>query len=334
MDKSKIFGFITIMVLAFLIFNGVSHAEEAEHVLRAGLIDPASHIDTVATERVADLVAERTDGAVEIQVYPASQLGFAPDMMEGMRAGTIEMFVGAVTWLGAFETDYWLPGVLYVFDDQETSREIHRGPYFQELAETMREDHGIRVLTQDWDRKARHFAATESFTSPEEIQGMPIRVPEQESWIKVFELAGTEPSPIALAETFTGLQQGIIQATEQALNWLYFNNYHEVAENIVLTHHNYEQTGVFISEVVYQDLPQEYQEIIEETAKEVTEWRNTMADQEIEYAREQMEAEGANFIEVDVDEWQDYFRDRLWPELQEEIGYSEDLVEHIMEHWE
>ena len=235
--------------------------------------------------------------------------------------------------MGAFERDYWLPGVLYMFDDQETCREVHRGPYFQELATELKEEHGIRVLTQDWDRGARNFISTKPIRKPEDIQDMKIRVPEQKSWLKVFELAGANPTPIALAETYTGLQQGVITATEQALNWLYFNKYHTVAKNVSLTKHNYEETGVFISESVYQNLKPEYQKVLTETAKEITSWHNQKVKEDIANAREEMEEAGVNFIEVDREEWKEYFRSNL-PELVDEIGYSQDLVDHVKSTWE
>lgn len=326
---------LSLVFLVGLSFMSVN-VQAQDVVLRAGLILPPNHVATQATERMAELVLERTDGEVEIQVYPASQLGTAPDMLQGMMAGSVDMFVGAVTWLGGFERDYWLPGVLYLFDSQDMCREIHRGPYFDALAETMKEDHGIMVLTQDWDRGARHFFSTDDYgpiLTPEDLQGFDLRVPEQDSWIKVFELAGADPTPVALAEAFTGLQQGVISGMEGGLDWTYQNNYYEVAPNISLSAHNYEQGGVFLSEIAANNLTADQLNIIEEASKEVGEWQNEKLAEEIDYAVEQMKAEGVKFHEPDRDALMAHFRDRLWPELQEEIGYSEDLVDHIMEQW-
>ena len=307
--------------------------EVEEMTIRAGLIDPPDHIDVKATERMADLVYERTDGQIEIETYPAAELGAAMDMLEGMTVGTIDMFVGAVTWLGAFETDFWLPGTLYVFNDQAHSREVHHGEYFQSLAERMVDEYGIRVLTMDWDRGPRNIISTTPVETPEDLEGLSIRVPEQDSWIANFDLAGADPTPIALAETFTGLQQGVIDATEQASNWLLFNRYHTVADNLSLTHHNFEQSGVFISEDVYAQLTPEFQEIVREAAQEVSDWHNEMVLEEIEAAEEEMEMVGINLIEVDRDVWRDHFRD-IFPTLADRVGYDQALVDEVMEAWE
>lgn len=313
--------------------EGGSDGEPEEVTLKVGLIDPPGHIDVQATERMADLIDEKTDGGLTLEIYPASELGFAPDLLEGLTVGTVEMFVGATTWLGSFEIDYWISGVLYMFNDQEHAREIHAGEAFEGLRETVREEHGIRVLTQNWDRGPRNFIATEPIETPEDLEGLKIRVPEQRSWINNFELAGANPTPIALSETFTGLQQGVVSATEQASNWLYFNNYHQVAENLTLSNHNYEETGVMIAEDVYQDLPESYQDALVESANEVTEWHNEQVLQEIEEAEEEMADEGVNIIEVDQEAWKDHFRETI-PELAEIVGYSDSLLNSIMETWD
>ena len=142
MKKALIFLCLVVM----LAFSG--HARAADHVIKVGLIDPPGHIDTKATEKFAELVAQKTDGHVKIEVYPASQLGFAMDMLQGMKLGTIEMFVGATTWLGAFDQDFWISGCLYVFNDQEHARQVHEGDYFKKMSENLAKNHGIRILRQ------------------------------------------------------------------------------------------------------------------------------------------------------------------------------------------
>ena len=116
MKAKRLTAFLLTLALA-LLFTGGSACFGKQIVIRAGLIDPPGHIDTRTAERYAKLVSERTDGAVKIEVYPSSQLGFAMDMLQGLKLGTVQMFVGATTWLGAFEKDFWISGCLYVFND-------------------------------------------------------------------------------------------------------------------------------------------------------------------------------------------------------------------------
>jgi len=326
------------MLFAFaalaLCLTAGAHAALAEEpiVIKAGLIDPPGHIDVVAAEKYAELVAKKTDGRVKIEVYPASQLGFAMDMLQGMQLGTIEMFIGATTWLGAFDPDFWISGCLYVFNDQEHARKVHEGPYFKKMADKLREKNGIRILTQNWDRGPRNMISTKAIKTPEDLKGLKVRVPEQKSWISNFKLAGANPTPIALSETFTGLQQGIVDCAEQASNWLYFNKYHTIAKNLSRTNHNYEETGVMISEAVYQKLSEKDRQALVDAALEVAGWHNEQLTKDIEDAEKAMAADGVTIIDVDTQAWKEHFR-KNFKVLVEEVGYTPELADYIVSEW-
>jgi TRAP-type transport system periplasmic protein len=321
--------------LAFAIAMGVGLMSPAlaETVLKVGLIDPPAHIDVVASQRVADRVAELTNGEVKMEIYPAAQLGFANDMLSGLKLGTVEMFVGATTWLGAFETDFWISGTLYVFNDQEQARAMHESTTFQAMGDRLVENHGIRVLAQNWDRGPRNFISTRPVATIEDLKGLKIRVPPQESWIENFRLAGAAATPMPLSETFTGLQQGIVESTEQASNWLYGNKYHTIANNLSRTNHNYEETGVMISEAVYQSLTEEQRTAIVQAINEVSGWHNEQVAVQIAEAEDKMAAEGINIIDVDVQAWKNHFRANV-DTIAEIVGYSPELVNELKSQWD
>ena len=88
-----------------------------------------------------------------------------------------------------------------------------------------------------------------------------------------------------------------------------------------------------IAEDVYQDLPASYQDALVESANEVTEWHNEQVLQEIEEAEAAMAEEGVNIIEVDQEAWKDHFREII-PELADVVGYSDSLLNSIMETWD
>ncbi|PZX11301.1 tripartite ATP-independent transporter DctP family solute receptor [Palleronia aestuarii] len=322
----------TFYVAAGVAALGLS-AAEAQTVLKVGLIDPPAHIDVKASEMLAEKVAEATDGAVTMEIYPAAQLGFANDMLSGMRLGTVEMFVGATTWLGAFDKDWWISGTPYVFNNQDQARTVHESELFQGLADKLAEEQGIRVLVQNWDRGPRNFIATEPVETIDDLSGLKIRVPPQDSWIQNFELAGAAPVPMPLSETFTGLQQGIVTATEQASNWLYANKYHTIAENLTRTGHNYEETGVMIAEPVWQSLTTEQQDAIMSAAEEISSWHNEQLVTEIEGAEQAMADEGVNVLDVDVEKWKSQFRENF-DQVATSVGYSSDLVEDLKSQWD
>lgn len=323
-------GTIALAAAGSLAFASASLAET---VLKVGLIDPPAHIDVVASERMAERVAELTDGEVKMEIYPAAQLGFANDMLSGLKLGTVEMFVGATTWLGTFETDFWISGTLYVFNDQEQARAMHESEVSQTMADDLVANHGIRVLAQNWDRGPRNFIATREVATIEDLEGLKIRVPPQESWIENFKLAGAAATPMPLSETFTGLQQGIVEATEQASNWLYGNKYHTIANYLTRTNHNYEETGVMISDRVFQSLTEDQRAAIVQAINEIAPWHNEQVAAQIDEAEEKMAAEGVTIVDVDIPTWKEHFRSNF-DTIVETVGYSPELVEALKSQWQ
>lgn len=326
-------GTLTRLGLGLAAALTLSAPSWAETVLKVGLIDPPAHIDVRATERMAERVAELTNGELKLEVYPAAQLGFANDMLSGLKLGTVEMFVGATTWLGTFDTDFWISGTPYVFNDQEQARAVHEGEAFTKMAERLAEEQGIRVLAQNWDRGPRNFIATTPVRTIEDLKGLKIRMPPQESWIENFKLAGAAPTPMPLSETFTGLQQGIVEATEQASNWLYANKYHTIATNLTRTNHNYEETGVMISEAVFQSLTEDQRAALATAAAEVAPWHNEQVAVEIADAEKAMADEGVTIEDVDIGKWKEQFRANF-DQIVEIVGYTPELAADLKSQWQ
>lgn len=306
------------------------NAKKPKHIVKIGLVDPEGHPHIAACKRFAEIVHKKTNNEVKVEIYPSSQLGDAGDMIQGLNQGTIEAFFGAVTFLGNHIKDFWLPGTLYLFKDQDHCRKIHNGPEFKELSEKIQKEAGVRVFTMGYDRGPRHLISKKPLQTLEGLKGLRIRVPAQKSWVKNFELAGAAPQAIAVSETFTGLQQGIVQATEQASNWLYFNQYHSIAKNITKSYHNYEQGGLFFSELIYKSYPDDVKKVLFETAKEVETYHNELMEKDIVTSEEAMKEAGVAFHDIELEKWQDYFHDII-PTLSKEIGYSKSLVDSILE---
>ncbi len=309
--------------------GGNAKGKSPKYVVKLALIDPEGHPHVTTSQEYAKLVSEKTNGAVEVQVYSSAQLGQAGDLLKGMQQGTIEAFFGAVTWLGSYMPDFYLPGTLYLFKDQKHCREVHLSDAYNKLSEEVASKHGIRVASMAYDRGPRHLMCTKPVKSLEDFQGLKVRVPPQNSWVMNFELAGAAPHPMPLSETFTGLQQGMIDATEQASNWLYFNKYYTIANNLTLSYHNYEQGGLFFSERIFSAYPQDIQKILLETAEEVAQGHNDAMEKDIVDSEAKMKEENVVFHQVNVKEWDAHFKE-LIPQLSKELGYSESLVNSIL----
>ena len=123
-----------------------------------------------------------------------------------------------------------------------------------------------------------------------------------------------------------------MESTEQASNWLYFNKYNTIAKNLTISNHNYEETGVMISEAFFQTLTKQQRTILKETAVEVAKWHKDLLSEDIAKAEAEMEKQGVNIIKVDQTAWKNHFR-KNYDTLVKEIGYSKNLIDYIKSQW-
>ncbi|MFV0439489.1 MAG: TRAP transporter substrate-binding protein [Desulfopila sp.] len=328
MNKMKWIS-VHLSFLLAVVLLGVSGAQAAKYVIRLGHIDPVNHPHNKACLRFAELVKERTSGEVEVQVYPAGQIGKAPNLMEQVQMGSVQMFQGGVGWWGSSLPDYWLVASNFVYDSAEHNMAVMKGAIGDRLAAELLDKVGVRVLTQGLVRNPRNLLTMKPVRNLEDLKGMKIRVPPMANWMVPWKALGANPTPMPLTETFLGLQQGVVEGVEHGLPQLYLNNYSEVAKNLILTHHQYETAGFFISEDFFSRLPTEYQKVIEKSALEAEALNNELQPQYLEDARVAMERQGVQFIEIDTKPWYEKGRKIMKEVVVPELHITPGLIDEI-----
>lgn len=329
------YGFLAMIIAltcgGILFANGQGENSSAIEPLTIKLahIDPVTHPHNLASERFAEIVMEKTDGSIIVEVYPAGQLGNAPNLMEQIQLGTIEMFQGGIGWWGSSVPDFWLVASNFVFDNLEHSRAVMTGQIGDGLAIQLLEKVGVRSLVLGMIRNPRNLASTRPIRSLEDLQGLKVRVPEMPNWMIPWEALGSNPTPMPLTEAYLGLQQGVVEGVEHGYPQLYLNNYTEVAKYVTNTEHQYEMAGFFISESFFQSLPEEYQKVIVDAAEEAEGYNNTL---QIDYrakSQQDMLNQGVEFIDIDREPWYEVGRDIMLNQVVPKLKITEGLLEEI-----
>lgn len=184
----------------------------------------------------AEQIAEQTDGRVNISVFPASSLGNESDINEGLTIGSVDMIYTGPNFA---ERDYGpiaisdYPFMLRNYDHWKAYRD---SDLFQELSEGYKEATGHTVLGITW-YGYRHVTSNFPITEPSDMEGLKIRVPDSPVMVMFPNAVGANPTPIAFAEVYLALQQGVVDAQENPLPTIQFKKFYEVQSNINLTGH-------------------------------------------------------------------------------------------------
>jgi tripartite ATP-independent transporter DctP family solute receptor len=214
----------------------------------------------------AEQIAERTDGRVNIDVFPASSLGNESDINEGLTIGSVDIIYTGPNFA---ERDYGpiaisdYPFMLKNYDHWKAYRD---SDLFKELSEGYKEATGHTVMAITW-YGYRHVTSNFPITEPADMEGLKIRVPDSPVMVMFPNAVGANPTPIAFAEVYLALQQGVVDAQENPLPTIQFKKFYEVQSNINLTGHIGNSLIIIVSQNAMDQIGDDAG-IVEEVMKE------------------------------------------------------------------
>jgi tripartite ATP-independent transporter DctP family solute receptor len=184
----------------------------------------------------ADEFKKRTNGKYEIEVFPASSLGKESDINEGLSLGTVDMIYTGQLFAGRAHGPVAIGGAPYMFRDYGHWNAFRRSDLFKELGQGYEKRTGHRVVSLTYYGE-RHVTSNRDIAKPEDMKGLKIRVPDAPLYTMFPRAVGANPTPIAFAEVYLALSQGVVDAQENPLVTIQAKKFYEVQKNIVLTGH-------------------------------------------------------------------------------------------------
>jgi len=210
--------------------SGQEQAGQAEPVtLRLGHVWPNTEIHAQAVEKFAAEVEEKSNGAVKVEVYGDGVLGDDKDLLEGLKVGTADIWVGGAGVLSGASATAKIFTVPFMLDSQEHFNKVYDGEVGQEISDRIQQESGYKVLSY-WTRGARWLTVNKEVKTPQDMAGLKIRVPDSPVFVKSFEQLGAAPTPMNFGEVFTSLQQGVIDGQENPLSLIYNSKFNEVVK--------------------------------------------------------------------------------------------------------
>ncbi|MDM7480793.1 TRAP transporter substrate-binding protein [Halomonas sp.] len=236
----------------------------------------------IAAERFQQLVSEKTDGAVSVEIYPNASLGDERTLLEGMQIGTVDMGVITNGPIANFVNEFSVFELPFLFPDADAAYSVLDGEIGQEILAKL-ENVNLKGLAYA-ERGFRNITnSRRAIDVPEDLQGLRLRVIENEVYVETFRTLGANAIPMAWTEALTALQQGTIDGQENPVNAIHAFNLAETQDYLTMTRHIYAPATFIMSLPAWNGLDENVQPIIMEAAQQAS-----------AYAREQnavMEAE-------------------------------------------
>ena len=259
-----------------------------------------SHTVHIAMMEFAQKVEERTNGRIQVKIFPNGQLGSETENMEQLMAGVIAMTKFSAPGLATYNEAYHTFCLPYLFDDTEDF-------YHKMDSQQMRDfflstaDDGFVTLTYYTSGARSFYTKDRAIRTPEDLHGLKIRVQDMQSQTDMLEALGGIPVAMSYGDVYTSLQTGIIDGTENNETALTTGKHGEICKVFSKDEHAMIPDVMVMSAQIWNNISPEDQQIILEAAYESTDSHKIAWDAAIQEAvQEAQDTMGVTFVE-DVD---------------------------------
>lgn len=314
-----------LVALATGFAAGSGHAQEVSFTL--GTTNGPNDTSVLAMERWQEAMAAASDGALDMTIVSGGALGGDGALLEQLATNEIQVHVAGPVVVHHLLREYQCMEAEFVYEDEAHGFRVWTGPLGDEVNEKLASQHNVRMVGIG-SRGARHITANKPIETPEDLQGVKIRVtnPLRE---EIFAAMGALPGPLSIAELYGALRQGVFDAQENPISTIYGNRFYEVQSHINLTGHVWSYWVVSASEEFLNSLSDEHRQIFMDTLQsEGIAWLNEVVPQREQELLDEMVASGeTEVVEPDVAA----FREVAAPIVQEfaEANCREGLLEEI-----
>ena len=279
--------------VAATMFAGAATAAEN---WRAWNIHQDGHPNTPAMDRFSELVAEKTGGEVTVQVFHGGVLGSQPDALEQVRLGAIEIGNFSLGPIGPMVKEANLVSLPFIFKSVPHMFRVMEGEAGQIVAKGMA-DAGVMPLSW-FDAGARSFYSQKAINTPADVEGLKVRVMNNNLYTAMISAMGGNPSPMAFSEVQQALKTGVVDGAEN--NFPSFKNvgHYEVTTNYSLSEHLIIPECICVNTTKFNALSADMQDAVRDAAVEAALYQRELWAVQSLQARKDVEAAGVTVNEI------------------------------------
>jgi tripartite ATP-independent transporter DctP family solute receptor len=293
--------------------TGTSESGGESYSMTIGSTYEPEHILVRAANRFKENIEAETSGRISVQITPGGSLGSEEDIIQAVQSDSIEGQVGGGIPVSMYAPNYYFVDTPFIIQDWDHFKRVWESDAFQPALEKIREEGNQRNLGLIY-RGIRHYTSNKPVKSPDDVQGQNLRLPQLDDWVKIWENIGPSPTPVALDELYSALQQGVVDASEGPAQQVSSFSLSEVQSHYSLTSHMVQTGGLYVNETFLNELSDSDEELVETVAADATEWASQKAIDEEESLIEGLSENGMTIVR-DVDT--EAFREAGLPAVKE-----------------
>lgn len=260
-------------------------------------LTPESHYHLVS-QRLAELVAAKSNGEMKVNLFPQSALGGEVKMIQAARTGGLDLVITAQAPLVNTVKAYSIFDMPYLFDSVEQANKVLAGPVGKEFLAMLPQHNlvGLGFLSA----MERNVFSVKPVNKGSDMAGMKLRVMQSPGYVKSYEAFGAQPTPMAYGEVYMALQQGVVDGGDISPDQFVMDKFVEVSKYYNRTRVHYLPALLIASKAKFDQLTPRQQQILQESATQATQagrefYRKSYAD-----SMDRIRKAGVQIVDTDV----------------------------------
>lgn len=333
----KVVKSISLLVVSLLIIltaacsNDGGSAEPASgdsdktYNFKLAHITPPSHMWHKAAEKFAEELDKRSDGRMQMEIYPSSQLGTEADMVEQISAGSVDFGFITAAYMSSRSPSFAAWFTPYAFKDLKEANEARDSEIAKKILGTL-DEQGMVGLDYFFAGQRVMLSKDKKIEKPADMDGLKLRVTPSPPMQDFYTSLGASTEGLPLPEVYSAVQTGVIDGMDMDLDATITNKYFEVVKYGAVTNHMVWPSVAIVNKKTFEGMPEADQKIIEEAIAAAAEYAVlTRAGQEEEF-KKTLKDEGMEIYEIDSSLFDPYKK-----QFDEKYGKKDPLIQEFID---
>ena len=297
-DPRRIAAFLAVCALAVLAVG--CRERDGVTVLKVAHNGPVGHPFQVGFEEFRRVLEERTNGAVQVQIFENEQLGTEEEATLMVKLGALAASAASAGGgISAFVPEAEIFNFPFIFRDLDHFYRVLDGPVGERVAGRIEDELDVVVLGYWFAGRRNAWNAERPVVTPSDFEGLKIRVIPTPILVDTFNALGAQATPMSFGELYSALEQGVVDGAETDHVDLYQERFYEVTKYVSYTRHLYLAVALIFSRKLYDELPPGVQEAVLEAGRISTRVQRQAMTSMTASALEELQKLGLEFNEVD-----------------------------------
>lgn len=315
----------TAVATAFVLGSALSASAQTSFKVAVGDAHGSAQHE-LGLKFVEELEA-RTDGAYTAELFLNGQLGSEQDTVNEAAMGLLDFSLLAINNITPFSPSVGVFTMPYVIQSLDEAVMLTQGEVGQELVENTIRDAGVRIVGWTYTGFRVLTNSKKPVLTPADLEGLVIRVPKNEIMISSYNAWGINPTPMAWSETFTALQQGVVDGQDNPYLTVHSMKFYEVQKYVTNIRYIFSIEPLIVSEGVFQSFDPELQQAVLDAGQAATEHSAQFLRDSEASIKEDLIAKGMEIVDPadGEEEWIKKATEEVWPQFYDSIGGKDKL---------